>query len=44
VHPGTNQEAVITIGKLAETLDARHTTKIRYVDKSSHREKFVEFQ
>jgi len=40
VHPGTNQEAVITIGKLAETLDARHTTKIRYVDKSSHREKF----
>ena len=39
VRPGTNQEKTINVGQLAETLDARHTTQIRYVDKSSHEEK-----
>lgn len=40
VHPGTSQEKAVNIGQLAESLAARHTTQIRYVDKSSHREKF----
>lgn len=39
VHPGTNQEKAMSVGLLAETLEARHTTQIRYVDKSSHKEK-----
>ncbi|MEO5726310.1 MAG: transposase [Byssovorax sp.] len=39
VHPGTSQEKAVNISQLAESLDARHTTQIRYVDKSSHREK-----
>ena len=39
VRPGTSQEKAVNIGELAETLDARHTTQIRYVDKSSHKEK-----
>ena len=40
VHPGTTQEKAINIGQLAETLDARHTTQLRYVNKSNHVEKF----
>ena len=40
VHPGTSQEKAVNIGQLAESLAARHTTQIRYVDKSSHKEKF----
>ena len=36
VHPGTSQEKAVNIGQLAESLAARHTTQIRYVDKSSH--------
>jgi len=40
VHPGTTQEKAINIGQLAERLDARHTTQIRYVNKSNHVEKF----
>lgn len=40
VHPGTTEEKAINIGQLAETLDARHTTQIRYVNKSNHVEKF----
>jgi hypothetical protein len=40
VHPGTTQEKAINIGQLAETLDACHTTQIRYVNKSNHVEKF----
>jgi len=39
VHPGTKQEKTMNVGRLAETLDARYTTEIRYVDKSSHKEK-----
>ena len=39
VHPGTMQEKARNVGQLAETLEARHTTEIRYVDKSSHKEK-----
>jgi hypothetical protein len=40
VHPGTKQEKAMNVGRLAETLEARHTTQIRYVDKSNHQEKF----
>ena len=40
VHPGTRQEKAIKAGLLAETLEARHTAQIRYVDKSTHEEKF----
>ena len=40
VHPGTTQEKAINIGQLAETLDARHTTQLRHVNKSNHVEKF----
>jgi hypothetical protein len=40
VHLGTKQEKAMNVGRLAETLDARYTTEIRYVDKSNHREKF----
>jgi hypothetical protein len=40
VHPGTKQEKARNVGRLAETLDARYTTEIRYVDKSNHRERF----
>ena len=40
VHPGTKQEKTMNVGRLAETLEARHTTQIRYVDKSNHQEKF----
>jgi hypothetical protein len=40
IHPGTKQEKATNVGRLAETLEARHTTEIRYVDKSNHQEKF----
>ena len=40
VHPGTKQEKAMNVGRLAETLEARHTTQIRYVDKSTHEEKY----
>ena len=43
VHPGTKQEKAMNVGRLAETLEARHTTQIRYVDKSNHQEKFRSF-
>lgn len=39
VHPGTKHEKAMNVGRLAETLEARHTTKIRYVDKSTHEAK-----
>ena len=39
VHPGTRQEKAIKAGQLAETLEAKHTTYIRYVDKSTHQER-----
>jgi hypothetical protein len=40
VRPGTKQENAMNVARLAETLEARHLTEIRYVDKSSHHEKF----
>lgn len=40
VRLGTKQENAMNVARLAETLEARHTTEIRYVDKSSHHEKF----
>ena len=40
VHPGTKESKPLNIGQLAETLVARHTTQIRYVDKSTHQEKY----
>ena len=40
VRPGTKQEKAMNVAQLAETLEARHRTEIRYVDKSSHQEKF----
>lgn len=39
VRPGTKQESPINLGRLAETLNVRHTTQIRYVDKSTHEER-----
>lgn len=39
VHPGTKQEKAMNVGRLAEMLEARYTTQIRYVDKSTHQEK-----
>jgi hypothetical protein len=44
VHPGTTQEKAMNVGQLAETLEARHTTEIRYVDKSNHKEKLRRIQ
>jgi hypothetical protein len=40
VRPGTKQEKVMNVGRLAETLEARHTTQIRYVHKSTHEAKY----
>lgn len=40
VRPGTKHEKAMNVGRLAETLEARHTTKIRYVDKSTHEAKY----
>jgi hypothetical protein len=39
VHPGTKQASAMNVARLAATLDARHTTQIRYVDKSTHEER-----
>ena len=40
VHPGTKEAPAVNIARLAETLAARHTTQVRYVDKSTHEEKY----
>lgn len=40
VHPGTQKEKAINVGQFAATLEAKYTTQIRYVDKSTHEEKF----
>jgi hypothetical protein len=40
VHPGTKEATALKVGNLAETLEPRHTTRVRYVDKSTHQEKY----
>jgi hypothetical protein len=40
VHPGTKEAKPLNIGQLAGTLVARDTTQVRYVDKSTHEEKY----
>jgi hypothetical protein len=39
VHPGTMDQKALPVGRLAEALEARHMTQIRYIDKSTHEEK-----
>jgi hypothetical protein len=36
VRPGTQEDRPVNVGRLAETLEARHATQIRYVNKSTH--------
>ena len=40
IHPGTKEATAVNIRRFAETLAARHTTQTRYVDKSTHEEKY----
>ena len=40
VRPGTREAEPIAVETFAQTLAARHTMQIRYVDKRSHKEKY----
>jgi hypothetical protein len=44
VHLGTKDQKSVAVGQLAETLQARYTTQIRYVDKSTHQERHTAIQ
>jgi Transposase DDE domain len=40
IHPGTEDATAVNILRFAQTLEARHTTQVRSVDKSTHQEKY----